>query len=382
MNFQSNSSISFEQMQRLISCIYDAALDENQWDNVLKTLAHTLHADKGSIRMLNGHAKDVQYVHTLNIDPCFTQSYIDHYIHIDPWMEILLKSNKTMFDCTHHVLTEKEYESLEYYQDFVIPQGHYYGIGGKININNESTCYISFQREKKRQGFETNYLDMLYALVPHIQKAALINKKTRALELEKNSFGDSLNQINIPVILANKNSEVLFINSEAEKLIKEQSDISIINNNLYIQSQKKDKLQNLIYNATRNTIKQGGAMCHTDSVTRSSISILVTPVNPDMININTPDSENALIVLSTNQQKKALSIELLTGLYKLSQAEARLTMNLCHGLTLEEISEELKLSKNTLKSQLRSSFTKTGTSRQAELINMINVGPAGIIKAT
>lgn len=376
-----NSPVSFDQYQQLISCIYDAALDESQWENALNTLANILHADKGSIRILNMHSKDIQQVHTLNIDPSFSQSYIDHYMNIDPWIEILLKARDTMFDCTHHLLTNKEYESLEYHQDFVAPQGHYYGVGGTININNDTTCYISFQRAKKHQGFEAYYLDLLYKLAPHIQKAVLLNKKICNLELEKNTFSDSMNQINCPLMLVNKNGTVLFINSQAEQIMDLQTDMIIRNNYIIIRSLEDDKLQKLIHHATHGQVKQGGAMCYTDSTTQDFVSILVSPVNPDRINIDTHSDDNALLVLSTKQQQKPLPTEMLCNLYNITKAEARLTMHLCQGLTLDEISEKLSLSKNTLRSQLRSCFRKTGTSRQAELVSLISNGPTSIIAA-
>ena len=382
MNQQSSSSLSFYQFQEIISCIYDAALDPDQWNNVIEKMVIAFRAEQDYMRVINTKSSQVQHVYAHNKEAQWEQPYKNYYIHKDPWLNDILKRKETTISCTHHHLSNKEYEQLEFYRDFVLPQKNHYGMGGRINIEDNLESFLGIKRDKKRQGFENEYLEALRLFVPHIQKALLINEKTRSLEIEKSSFSDSLNLINSSLILVNKSGQVLFINSQAEKFIKKQTDISIKNHYVFIRSQENDKLQKLIYQASHGSTKQGGAMCFTDPVTQSPISILASPINPDMVHIDTQSNENVLLVLSTNQHQKLLPTELLAALYKLAPSEARLAAYLCRGLTLDEISEELELSKNTLKSQLRSCFTKTGVSRQAELIRLINTGPAGIIKTT
>ncbi len=119
---------------------------------------------------------------------------------------------------------------MEIHRDFATPQDVHYGIGEKININNTSTCYMTFQRAKRHQGFEHHYLDALKNLVPHIQKAVLINEKMRCIEFKRTLLSDTLNQINSPICLVNKYGSILFINALAEQLIELHNNISIKNN--------------------------------------------------------------------------------------------------------------------------------------------------------
>ncbi len=169
-------------------------------------------------------------------------------------------------------------------------------------------------------------------------------------------------------------------------MINSYTDLFTVSNNCIFLHSIKDnhKLQELIRQATFKNKKdlsaQGGAMCYKNAGSHSSLSILVSPVNPDQINLDTSNDEIALVLFNTNNHKVTLSTELLSGLYNLSPAEARLTYYLCRGLTLDDISEKLSRSKNTLRSQLRSSFNKIGVSRQSELIHLVNTGPLGIIK--
>jgi DNA-binding CsgD family transcriptional regulator len=60
----------------------------------------------------------------------------------------------------------------------------------------------------------------------------------------------------------------------------------------------------------------------------------------------------------------------------LSAAEARLVSALSGGGTLVEAAEKLGISPNTAKTQLASAFSKTGTTRQSELISLVSALPA------
>ena len=385
MNQQSCSSLSFDQFQEIISCIYDAALDPDQWNNVIEKMAMAFQAKQGYIRVINSKSSQIQHVYTHNKDPQWEQPYKDYYIHKDPWLNDILKEKKTFVSCTHHHLSNREYEALEFHRDFVLPQKNHYGIGGRISIDDNLESFFGLNRDKIKQGFEDEYLNALQLFVPHIQKALLINEKTRHSNLRQKLLSDALNQINSPLLLLDKNGGILFINSQAEQLIEFRTDISIKNNHIILSSPTDHRnLEKLIHKATGrdNSIQQGGAMCFSDPVTHSAISILVNPISPNMVHLDTQSNKNVLLVLSTHQDQKSLPIELLTDLYNLTPAEARLTASLCRGLTLDEVSEKLELSKNTLKSQLRSCFTKVGVNRQSELIRLINAGPTGIIKTT
>jgi DNA-binding CsgD family transcriptional regulator len=52
-------------------------------------------------------------------------------------------------------------------------------------------------------------------------------------------------------------------------------------------------------------------------------------------------------------------------------AEAQLAQQLMRGCSLEEAAQRVSVSKNTVRSQLRSLFMKTETHRQAELVRVL-----------
>lgn len=383
MQTQSKSSVSLVQHQKLISNIYDAALEPGQWKKMLENLMLTFNGEQATLRIIDSTSNTVLLHYDHNKDPIWNKLYREYYIHQDPWLNKILKNGKAAIACTHHFLQDKEYEKLGFYRDFVGPQGTHYGLGGRIHVDKNITGFIAINRNRNKWGFESEYMSSLQFLTPHIQKALLINDRTHNVELKQNLLRDALNKINNPIVLVNKNGEILFINSQAEKLIEQQAGIAIQNNHVYILSQADNKkLNKLIHQATdpNSLLQQGGGLHFTHPTDQASMSILVSPINPNRVNNDTQSNENALLVLSSHNQWQPLSADLLSSLYDLTRAEARLTVSLCQGLTLDDMANKFSLSKNTLRSQLRSCFNKTGVSRQAELIRYISEGPAGSIK--
>jgi DNA-binding CsgD family transcriptional regulator len=58
-------------------------------------------------------------------------------------------------------------------------------------------------------------------------------------------------------------------------------------------------------------------------------------------------------------------------MHGITRAEARLASMLADGISLEEAAEALLVSIQTVRSQLKSVFAKTGVTRQAELVALL-----------
>lgn len=84
-----------------------------------------------------------------------------------------------------------------------------------------------------------------------------------------------------------------------------------------------------------------------------------------------PPGGCTMLVMVDLRQRPRPSAAVLQRLFDLTPAEARLAVALGSGLTLQEVSDETGLSNATLRSQLSSTFHKTGTRRQPELIALL-----------
>ena len=92
-----------------------------------------------------------------------------------------------------------------------------------------------------------------------------------------------------------------------------------------------------------------------------------------------PHQARALVYLFDANSQRNVSHDVLTGLYGLSQTEAKLVQLMSNGMMLDEAAEELSISVHTARTHLKHIFHKTGLNRQAELIHRIGCGPASLL---
>jgi DNA-binding CsgD family transcriptional regulator/PAS domain-containing protein len=85
----------------------------------------------------------------------------------------------------------------------------------------------------------------------------------------------------------------------------------------------------------------------------------------------------AVLLLTDLQPFEAGHADRLRRVFGLTAAEARLANQLAGGVTLAEASEQLSLSKETARTQLKAIFNKTRTNRQTDLVRLLERASGG-----
>jgi len=119
-----------------------------------------------------------------------------------------------------------------------------------------------------------------------------------------------------------------------------------------------------------------GAMFVRAPMSREHVELIVAPVPGASID---EQHLRALVYLFDANSPRQVSHDILTGLYGLTQTEAKLVQLMSNGMTLDEAATELEISVNTARTHLKHVFHKTGINRQAELIHRIGCGPASLL---
>ena len=79
----------------------------------------------------------------------------------------------------------------------------------------------------------------------------------------------------------------------------------------------------------------------------------------------------AMIFLRDPEMETSTPEGILRELFDLTKMEARVSMLLANGLTLDEIGVSLNISRNTVRTHLRAVFPKTGVHHQNMLVKLI-----------
>jgi DNA-binding NarL/FixJ family response regulator len=198
----------------------------------------------------------------------------------------------------------------------------------------------------------------------------------------QNTAGIILDRLAMGVVLVNTQGRALMMNRKAKEIAARKDGFQISKDGLCqaakpAESQAMVELIGKITEIAANDTWEGEMAL---SLTRPSMMqpllLLVTPVGSAGGGANRPGG--AAIFISDPEDAVEISPDVLSRLYGLTNAEARVVKALCEGMTLETVAEELGVKVNTVRHQLKQIFRKTETTRQPELIKLVLTGPAAI----
>ena len=78
----------------------------------------------------------------------------------------------------------------------------------------------------------------------------------------------------------------------------------------------------------------------------------------------------AVVFISAQEYQTVPASSVLQDLLNLTPAEARVTAALVSGKTIKQFAEETEVTLNTVRTHLKSVFSKTGVSRQSDLVRL------------
>lgn len=373
------SPIDLDTFNELVSSIYDAAMDTALWPKFMKRLTQSLNARSGLLRVQDLQSKEVGTCITLGLDPEFQQIYREHYVHIDPLMPAIaeLETGTILQTVTG---MPKSFRKTEFYNDYALPQGMTHTAGVSLAKNDSRIAVLGIHRPNQAGYYEPHELALLELLIPHLQRAFQINSHLMQLTSKADAACYTLNQLSTGIILVDASGKPVFVNDQAETIVAEGDGLAITWKGLQTPTRENTQaLHKLIIEASQSP-HRGGALSISGLSPSQSLNILVIPINKETdldFGIDTSKATAALFIGATEKQLN-FSLDVLCHFFGLTQAEARLAGALANGHSLEEIAENFNLSKNTVRSQLKSCFRKTGVNRQTQLVKLILCDPAAL----
>lgn len=322
-------------------------------------------------------AADLLGVHNISADAL--RLYGEYYHQHDLWTQ---RSASTLMKAriSADLCTDEEFASSEIYVDFAKPHANnqFYVVGAVFPVE-RSVGVIGFQNPRDAGPFSRLHAKGLDRLLPHLQRALLIRARLRQVETQNAASESVLESLNHGVLLVSRDARVVYANRPARKILATADGLSVGPKGALIASRMAatNALQNLISSSANHV--GGGAMPLSRPSGLRALEVIVAPLAPAS-HPHVPGKSEAVVFLRDPEAQTRPMPETLASLYRLTPAEARLATNLLANQTLEEIAAGRHLSRETLRTQLKELFRKTGTSRQSELIGFLTAGLAAAVR--
>jgi DNA-binding CsgD family transcriptional regulator len=208
--------------------------------------------------------------------------------------------------------------------------------------------------------------------MPHLRRAAIVHGDLASMRAQLATFTGHLDRYPHPFLLTDAESRVLYANAAAREITALRDGLAIETGRMMLMPPNQHPE---FREAIREISAGPGLPLRRLEVARPSRK---TPYRLLVMNIPTSGalplgvSQPAAAVLVVDSESGTEpDLAILRELFSLTPAEARITGQLALGRSVDEIAHEAGTSIETVRSQVRSILSKTGTTRQGELISLV-----------
>ncbi len=188
-------------------------------------------------------------------------------------------------------------------------------------------------------------------------------------------LAEVLNCLGSGVALVDEKTRVLFHNAALARMTQEKCGLRIWGGQLRAENQRDNaSLKAAIDRCIARTDSHGESavvpLRGSDRFYPTVVSVL--PVPQHTVHDRTGSQAVALVVVVDTEPAVGLDAGFLRDAFQLSLAEAHVAIRLLEGETLSEIADARGITLHTARTQLKSIMSKTGISRQSELVNLLS----------
>jgi DNA-binding CsgD family transcriptional regulator len=353
----------------IIGDIYEATINPEYWDRSLEKICHFSNARSAGIYIRDNRNKNARTFSQVGM-PEFTKAlYSNGLGRLDPGFAMLEKLSVGE-NCVIVNLQQPAGAPKEFLHLVLRPMGIHHISCICVFNDDELVGGIGLHRGKNSPPFEEDILNALGVLAPHFARAIRIKKEFDRLKFEKKALQDGYSKLSVGMIVVDEFARPRYMNPMAEKLVKSHPAISLGQDKRIKAHNHEQTLQ--LHKRVLECVE--GKPSYSQMGLRHPevdhpLVMMVTPLTNEVWEGN---EQGAIIFLNDpSEDKNVYSIKTLTDVYLLSQAEARVAMELLNGLTAEQIATKFNRSINTVKTQIKRVYAKTGVNREADLVRLL-----------
>lgn len=371
-------------LSTVIGNIYEASYRPENWPLVLEKIAKYTGAHSTAILYKNKDSEtqgcsysynfpdeDIEKFVGFGVDPNFYLFYEKACIGTAAASDLLIPDRN-----------ELETRLGEKYMTMVQSTVFYHMAGGLFYEDDSRIVGIGVMCPKEMGPMTERQIEKIDMLLPHLQRALMIQNEFHHLNQHENTLHANLNNLLIGLILFDKHLEPIYINPVARSILKYHPAIRLENGKISASEHTdSEKIHSALVKALSSSTKNNSSdastalgIRHHDSST--TLPIIISPVTTVIKGFKT-GNKSAVVDMCFSDPERPYPVEAgeLSKIYGLTKAEAQVAISLANGLSPKDIAKMNEVEISTVRSQLKAIYHKIGVKTQVELVKTLLTGP-------
>lgn len=378
------TGVSSHRLTELTGSVYETIERPERWPHVLAEIAVTLNAKSGLVRTLDLQGqRRVLSSHHHNLDEQLQSEYCGGLVSDDPYLEALRSRPAGRMVTNDDLIDLERFRNTWFYPHYLGPLDNHYIVGGFVEQDDEGRyTIIGFHRHRASVQFDRDELGLVQHLTPHVKRAVRLQRVLGQERRRADSAERALDALSVAALLIDRQAHLVHANERGERLLRNghglrlcdgqvtASDAAVAGTLDALIARARDGAEGRIPPIVESMLlpaRDAGA---------SQLLAVAIPVERPISSLREqwPDTRIALYVGDLDDTG-TLRPDVLRTLYGLTVAEARLAIAIARGRELAQLAADWNVSTETLRSQLKAIFAKTGVHRQVELVRLLAGAP-------
>jgi DNA-binding CsgD family transcriptional regulator len=364
---------SLEQFSKVVEAVYDSALDPQRWRTTLPLIAELTNSPCTGMGIMDHVQQRIAIGFNHGWDEQTTKAY-EKYAGTNPlFIAGHLKPVGDVYTRDTIIDSEEFFEST-FYTDFCKPRKLHDLLGLHALKSGHRSAGISAARTELQPRYGEADIRIFRLLSPHVCRAFAISDALDLRTITSQLLEATLDALTTGVYLTDRESRIVYMNRRAERQVRTGNALRIVNNRIEaIRQEAREILSKAIADAIGDeALAPGGYQVALPDQDGAGYLATVLPLDRgERRNLSSPFAAAAAVFVQDPTLAPSLPGEAFAKLYGLTGGELRVALALAPGLGVKEAADLLGIRETTAKSHLQRIFEKTGTSRQAELIQLL-----------
>lgn len=365
--------VSAQELSDLIGAIYDCALDPQRWEATCRKIADICQSKAGGICVHDLRQVQNGQLFVFGYQPEFLEKLGNHYAQ-SPMAAADIVSN--IGDVS--ALSMERYQLLEsrFFREVLAPFGLLDMIWFPALRTGGRMASMHASRSEKEPHFQEREVSLFNLFSPHVCRALAISDVLDIRTLRSEMLEKTLDGLVAGVFLTARDGHVVYMNHAAERQIKAGNSIRLVNNRICpTDAAARAALSKVMEEAARDDADMGLSehfVAIPDGLGGGCVATLLPIESGQRRNILAPFAASVAVFMQDPVQATLMPGEAFARLHGLTGGELRVLLALSQGLGGMEAADMLGISEPTIRTHLQHIFSKTGTSKQANLLRLLH----------
>jgi DNA-binding CsgD family transcriptional regulator/PAS domain-containing protein len=365
--------IDNEILSSIIGDVYDCVLNPDGWPDVLTRVTQTMDAAYTTIALAGTSDNHGRFAAQSPWDAERMRELQDYSFDDIPGLKAAVIGDIDTPISTLSLMDESELQETAFFRNWAGPQGLRAGCITKFVHTPDRIGLLGCTTWADRDVVSAEDQRFLALLSPHLRRAALIGDLLDNARVTTNLYRETLQHLAVPVVLTDAAGSVLYANTSAERMFTGGGPILRQGNTIQAQNPSMGEalLQAIASTASDISLGAKGIGLPISAAGESPAVAYVLPLAQGTARAAFRPACAAVFV-STTTSASPLPEAVLTTLFELTPAEARVLVTIGSGSSPAKTAIALGVSENTLKTHLNRIYAKTGRARQADLVKLVS----------